>query len=477
MKVLFVSSEAYPLVKTGGLADVAGALPAALKRMGEDLRLMLPAYPEALDKAEKKGRAIRLGDPLGTGETRLIPGQMPDSGLKIWLVDNPELFARDGGLYLGPDGHDWPDNHLRFALLARAAAMVCVGGNMMGWKPDVVHANDWQTGLVPAYLDQWGGSKVPSVFTIHNIHYQGLFDPDVIPGIGLRHEHFSMHGVEFHGSVSYLKSGLFYSSRITTVSPTYAREIRSTEQGTGFQGLLSLRDDDLTGVLNGIDCETWNPAGDPHIAKRYSAARPGGKEENRTALRREMKLAGESDAPLLGLVSRFVEQKGVDLVLDALPGILDKGCQVVLVGSGDPVLEQRVRDAAAADPGRVAAFIGYDENLAHRVQAGADALLVPSRFEPCGLTQLYALRYGTLPIVRRTGGLSDSVTDVDEGETGTGFLFDRAEPRSLEDAVGRAVALFRKPKDWRAVQKRAMARDFSWARSAEAYHTLYRELV
>lgn len=477
MRILFVASEAYPLIKTGGLADVAGALPAALAALGDDVRILLPAYPEALDKVEVKGRAIKLGDPLGVGAARLVPARMPDSDVKVWLLDCPPLYRRLGGPYLGPEGYDWPDNHLRFALLARVAAMISVGGAMMGWLPDVVHANDWQTGLVPVYLDQWGGPATPSVFTVHNIQYQGVFGQNVLPAIGLQHEHFSMHGVEFHGMVSYLKAGLVYSKRLTTVSPTYARETQETVLGKGFQGLLALRSDDFSGILNGADYGVWNPASDGAIAKRYSASRLGGKAENKAALQVEMGLKAEAGMPLLGMVSRFADQKGADLVFEALPRILEMGCQMVLVGSGDPVLEAQAHKVANAHPGQVATFVGYDEDLAHRVLAGADMFLVPSRFEPCGLTQLYALRYGTLPVVRRTGGLADTVIDAGEAGGGTGFLFEQPEAWDLIHALERAVALFHRPKEWRTVQKRAMEQDFSWERSAEAYRALYGELV
>lgn len=477
MNVLFVASEAYPLIKTGGLADVAGALPAALADLGEDVRLMLPAYPEALDKAKHKGKAVPLGDPLGVGETKLIPARMPDSGLRVWLVDCPALFARDGNPYVGADGHDWPDNHLRFALLARAAALVCVGGAMIGWQPDLVHANDWQTGLVPAYLDQWGGPTTPSVFTIHNMHYQGVFGADAVGPVGLKHDQFALHGVEYHGKLSFLKAGLIYSDRLTTVSPTYAREVRETDLGHGFQGLMGLRSDDTVGILNGVDYTAWNPAKDPRIAAPFDAGNLDGKAANKVALQREQGLDEDPGAPLLAVVSRMAEQKGIDLVLESVDAIVQSGSQLMLVGSGDPALEGWAREAAEKHPGRVAAFVGYDEDLSHRVQAGADIFLVPSRFEPCGLTQLYALRYGTLPLVRRTGGLADSVPDVGETEDGVGFVFDEATGEAFLGALWRALELYNRPKKWRDVQKRAMNLDYSWQRSAEGYRALYDEIT
>jgi len=477
MKILFVSSEAYPLVKTGGLADVAGALPKALSGLGEDVRLLLPAYPEAREKMQVKGRAVRLGDPLGTGETRLLPGLMPDSGVKVWLLDCPEMFDRTGGPYIGPDGQDWPDNHLRFALLARAAAMIGIGGAMMGWQPDVIHANDWQTGLVPVYLEQWGDPVPPCVVTIHNIHYQGIFGAEVMARIGLDHQHFSLDGLEFHGNVSFLKAGLVFANRLTTVSPTYAREIQAPSHGQGLDGVIRARALDLRGVLNGVDYEIWNPENDPAIPARYSAARLGGKVRAKKALQQRFGLPANADAPLLGFVGRLAEQKGVDLLLDALPTALEAGYQLVIVGTGDPLLEARCRAAVAAHPDQVAAELTYDEELAHLVQAGSDLFAVPSRFEPCGLTQLYALRYGTLPVVRRTGGLADTVRDAGDPDGGTGFVFDNVSAGDLAGALLRARDLFTAPKLWREIQKRGMSMDYSWGRAAQSYRELYQEIA
>lgn len=477
MKVLFACSEAFPLIKTGGLADVAGALPGALSELGEDVKILIPAYPEVLDKAEKKGKAIPLGRVLADRESRLIPARMPDSGVPLWLLDCPDYFDREGNPYIGPNGHDWPDNHLRFALLSRVAALLAIGGGMLDWQPDVVHANDWQTGLVPAYLRRWDPWPTPTVFTLHNINYKGLFGHELLSSLRLPSEIYSIHGIEFNGMLSFLKAGLAYSDRIVAVSPTYAHEIRDTELGSGFQGLLWDRRAALSGILNGTDEHIWNPSIDKAIAQTYDTDSLDDKAKNKAALQKEMGLPEKANAPMLGMVARMTEQKGMDLVVEALPGILDLGCQVVVVGSGKPWLEDWARMAAKLYPDRVAFFGGYDENMAHKVMAGADMFLVPSRFEPCGLTQMYALRYGTIPVVRRTGGLADTVTDAGEPSGGTGFMFDQVLAWDLLDAVRRGVALYRKPKEWRALQKRAMQQDFGWRRSAEAYMALYRELA
>jgi len=477
MKILFVSSEAYPLVKTGGLADVAFALPKALAELGEDVRILLPAYPEALDRMEGRGRRVRLGDPLGTGQTYLIPGRMPDSDVRVWLLDNPVLFDRVGEPYTGPDGFDWPDNHLRFALLARAAAMIGFAGSMVGWPPDVIHANDWQTGLIPVYLAQWGGKTPPTLFTIHNLHYQGLFGPDVLAPIGLQSGVFSIEGAEYYGALSYLKAGITYSDMMTTVSPTYAEEILTPEFGGGMEGVLEYRNGDLVGILNGVDYEVWDPETDPMIPAPYTMEDLNGKEKSKEVLLECLGLPTDGNAPVLGLVGRLVEQKGVDLILDALPGILDMGFQLVIQGTGDPVLEDRCRQAAETAPDKVAVKIDYNEAFAHLIQAGSDAILVPSRFEPCGLTQLYAMRYGSLPVVRRTGGLADTVIDASDREYGCGFVFEKAETGDFLETLGRVRQWYGNPDWWRGLQQNAMQKDYSWQVGARSYHDLYRTLA
>lgn len=476
-KILYVASEAYPLAKTGGLGHVAGTLPHALAEQGEDIRLMLPGYPQALDMAEAKTDGPRLTRLLNGYDATLVAARMPGHGLPVWLVDCPELYRRDGGPY-GPDGGaDWPDNHLRFAVLGRAAALLGIADGLAGFTPDIIHANDWPTGLTAAYLKAWGGPRPRSVFTIHNMSYQGLFPAAVMAALSLPEGAFSIDGVEFWGQVSFLKAGLAFSDRLTTVSPTYARQIQSAPEGEGLEGLLARRAGDLVGILNGIDDAVWNPATDPLINQTYSAGTLARKQSNKLALQQELGLTHDPAAPLIGLVSRLVEQKGIDLVMSALPAVLEMGAQVVALGTGTPALEQGLSDAAARGRGKAVVRIDYDEALSHRIVAGADMLVVPSRFEPGGLIQLFAHRYGTLPIVRETGGLADTVTDAREGTTGDGFLFKQATADALTDAVARAIALYGKRTPWRALQRRAMARDHSWRDRARQYTRLYAQML
>ncbi|WP_413206314.1 glycogen synthase GlgA [Rhodospirillum sp. A1_3_36] len=478
MKVLFVSSEAYPLVKTGGLGDVAGALPAALRDVGVDARILLPAYPDAMGRATLTGRSVALGDPLGVGECRLLEGSMPDTGCPLWLLDCPPMYERSGDPYMITPGNDWPDNFKRFALLAKVAAMIGAAGDLMDWRPNVIHAHDWQTGLVPAYLKAWSVRRPPVLFTIHNLHYMGIFGQEILGMVGLPQNQFSIEGLEYHGLVSMLKAGIQYSQAVSTVSPSYAREIQTPYEGQGLDGLLRQRGEKLRGILNGIDMAAWDPLTDPHLAAPIDPANPEpGKAANKASLKRQMGLDGNGSTPLFGLVSRFVEQKGIDLVLGAINRLVGEGAQLAILGSGDRHLEYELNLAASRHPGRVGIHVGYDERLSHLIQAGSDFLLVPSRFEPCGLTQLYALRYGTAPVVRRTGGLADSVRSVDEDPEGTGVVFDHAFIDAVEWAVGRAVALFHDPDTMARVRRAAMAQDFSWKRSAQEYLKVYTDLM
>ncbi|WP_041793630.1 glycogen synthase GlgA [Pararhodospirillum photometricum] len=478
MNVLFVTSEAFPLVKTGGLGDVAGALPVALRAQGIDARLLLPAYPDAMAKARLSGRSVALGNPLGVGEARLLEGEMPDSGCPLWLLDCPPMFERSGNPYMIYPGYDWPDNFRRFALLSKVAAMMGGTGGLMQWRPDVLHCHDWQTGFVPAYLKAWGARHPPVLFTIHNLHYMGLFGTEILDLIGLPHWMRGIDGVEHHGLVSALKAGLQYAQAISTVSPTYADEIRSPEGGMGLDGLLRLRGDAVSGILNGIDAGIWDPVHDPCLAAPIDAANPDpGKTANKIALQRRMGLDPDPSRPVFGLVSRMVEQKGIDLILSAIPRMVQGGVFLAILGSGDRHFEYELNRAAAAHPGHVAIHVGYDEALSHMIQAASDFLLVPSRFEPCGLTQLYALRYGSIPVVRRTGGLADSVVHIDHDPEGTGIVFDHPFSDALEWAIGRALALYDDKPALEAVRKRGMARDFSWNRSAKEYVRLYERLT
>lgn len=475
--VLAVVSEAFPLVKTGGLADVAGALPAALAPEGFAVRTLLPGYPAVLAKLEGAQPVARWPDFFG-GEARVIAGRA--SGLDILALDAPHLYDRPGGPYAGPDGADWPDNGLRFAALAWAGAQVARGA-AANWRPALVHAHDWQAGLVPAYLRFGEGPRVPSVMTVHNLAFQGQYPRESLAAFRLPSEAFAMGGVEYYGTIGFLKAGLALADRLTTVSPRYALEIRTPEFGMGLDGLLRERADVLTGILNGIDTVEWNPAADPRIAAPFDAGRLGEREANRAALRERMGLHADPAAPLFGVVSRLTWQKGIDVLLEALPDLLAAGGQLAVVGAGDRALQDSLVRAAQSNPGRVAAFVGYDESLAHLVQAGSDAILVPSRFEPCGLTQLCALRYGAIPVVSRVGGLADTVIDANEmalaAGTGNGMQFSPVTREALSLALARTGAVWRDRAAWQRLQQQAMATDVGWRRPARHYAALYRSLL
>ena len=408
--------------------------------------------------------------------------RVPGSGLPAYLVDQPAFYDRPGNPYAGPDGHDWPDNHRRFGLFGWIAAELARGADP-GWSPDILHVHDWHAGLTPAYLAARSplAGHVPTVFTVHNLAYQGLFPPAVFPELGLPSGFFSIDGVEFNGLVSFIKAGLFYADRLTTVSPTYAREIQTADFGCGLEGLLRTRADALTGILNGVDPHVWDPRHDPVLPRSYGPEDvASGKPLAKAALQRRLGLDDRPDAPLFGVVSRLTSQKGLDLLLACLPEIVADGSRLAILGSGDSDLEHGFSVAAAAHNGEVAVEIGYDEALSHLIIAGADIVLVPSRFEPCGLTQLYALRYGTLPLVRRVGGLADTVvaaTAVSLADgSADGFAFDDDSPPALMTMARRASSLFRERAIWLRMIRRAMSRDFSWTAAAHRYLAVYREL-
>jgi starch synthase len=476
-RVLFLASEVYPLAKTGGLADVCGALPAMLASLGVDVRVMLPGYPQALDRALDK-RVVELDLPEG----RLIAGRMPDSDIPVLLYDCPALFARQGGLYQDADGSDWNDNDRRFGMFCRAALAVALGRTALGWRPQLVHANDWHTGLVPALLRYSGEPAPKTVFTIHNLAFQGNFPLTAFAGLGLPPEALSSEGIEFYNRVSFLKAGLRYSDRLTTVSPTYAREILTTEHGCGFEGLLRVRARHLVGILNGIDHTVWDPASDADLPCRYSAEAPGGKAACKNALRAEMGLPDDAgEAPLMIYANRLAHQKMADIVLEAVPRLVANGGEVVIHGEGERGIEQAFLDLARAYPRNVAVRLGYAEPLAHRMHAGADLSLTPSRFEPCGLTTMYAMRYGALPVTRPVGGLKDTVEDADAhgggSAEGSGFVFSESTAEGLARCVRRATEWYGKRDRWDTLQRRAMRRDFGWERSAARYLELYAELL
>jgi starch synthase len=479
IRVLAVASEIYPLIKTGGLADVVGALPAALKAEGIETRTLVPGYPDVIKAPAAAEGVLSLPNFYG-GDARLLAGS--SAGLELFVLDAPHLFAREGNPYLSPLGTDWPDNAIRFAALGRIAAIIGQGA-IPAFVPDVVHAHDWQAGLTPAFLhyDQVPRRGPATVMTVHNLAFQGLFPREMLNELGLPPHAFAVDGVEYYGQIGFLKAGLQFADRITTVSPSYAIEIQEAEGGMGLDGLLRTRSDVLSGIVNGIDISVWNPATDAVIASRFSAVSPAGRAANKAALQRRFGLRAESEALLLGVISRLSSQKGLDLVIDNLPLILAAEMQLVLLGSGDPELQASYLAAAESHPGRIGVVIGYDENLAHLIQAGADALLVPSRFEPCGLTQLCALRYGAIPVVSRVGGLADTVVDADPmaiaANDATGIQFAPVTRENLAVALGRADALFHDRPVWKRIQNNAMTRDVSWRNSARQYAALYRRIA
>jgi starch synthase len=473
LNVLAVVSELFPLIKTGGLADVAGALPGALAAEDVAVRSLVPGYPPVLDALEGGVAVATLNDLFG-GAARIVAAQA--SGLDLFVVDAPHLYTRDGDPYRGPDGSEWPDNAYRFAALSRVA--VLLAQNLVaGYRPDVVHAHDWQAGLTPAYLHYAGAIEPATVMTIHNLAFQGQFPAYLLASLGLPVEAFSVDGVEYYGEIGFLKAGLQFADRITTVSPTYAAEIRTPAGGVGMDGLLRARADVLSGILNGIDTAVWDPARDPHLAATFDVDRLTQRAANKAALQERFGLRRDPAKLMFGVISRLSGQKGIDLLLAALPVLLGGGGQLVVLGSGDAPLETGLRAAASQDVG---VQIGYDEGLAHLIQGGCDALLMPSHFEPCGLTQLCAMRYGTLPVVAHVGGLSDTVIDANEmalaNGIGTGFHFAPVATEMLAAAILRALSVWRHPEVWRRLQRNAMLTDVSWRRPAARYAALYREL-
>ncbi len=480
MRVLYVSTEVYPALKTGGLADVNAALPRALMDAGAEVRLLLPAFPALLAATQNLAEVVRLRSPIpatGAGTSvRILRGKL--SGVTAYLIEADQFYARPGNPYVDEQGRDWPDNHLRFALLGWTASRFA-DGSVDEWLPDIVHGHDWHAGLAPAYLAARGGERPACVFTVHNLGFQGQFAAETFRDLTLPAHFFSLQGLEFYGKVNFMKAGLHYADRITTVSPTYAREIQTPEFGFGMDGLLRSRAGVLSGVLNGVDYSVWNPAADAAIAAPYNKADPAGKAVCKTALRAKLGLTSGS-SPLFCVVSRLSEQKGLDLVLEALPDLVRSGGQLALLGSGDSALESGFLAATARFPGMVSVRLGYDEALAHGLFAGSDATLVPSRFEPCGLTQMYAMAYGSLPLVHRVGGLADTVTDASAANlaagTATGFAFDNADAAGLRTALVRAFALWQDQPAWARVRACAMRQNFSWQLAARRYLDLYRDL-
>ena len=477
--VLSVASEAVPLVKTGGLADVAGALPAAVAPHGVAMTTLLPGYP-AVMQAIGKARVLHKYDQLMGEPARLLAGKLGEQSLIV--LDAPAFFARPGSPYGDPAGKDWADNWRRYAALGRAAADLA-GGLVKGRKFDLLHAHDWQAAMAPAYLRYAPVPKspqVPSVLTIHTMAFQGHFGREIFESLGLPRAAWAIDGVEYHKGVGFLKAGMACASAVTTVSPTYAAEIHDPEFGMGLEGLVQARGASVSGIVNGIDTAEWNPQTDPQLAAQYTVRSLDKRAANKRALEVEFGLE-PGDGPIFIVVSRLTWQKGMDVLLEVIDHLVGIGGRLALLGSGDAALEAGLHAAAARHPGKIAVRIGYDEGLSHRMQGGGDAILVPSRFEPCGLTQLYGLRYGCIPVVARTGGLADTVIDANLAANlaglATGVQFDGVTYRALARAISRAVDLYHQPDTWRAIQRNAMKADFSWGRSGAAYAHLYHQLI
>ena len=468
------------MAKVGGLGEVSAALPAALRELQVDARVLLPGYSGVLAAAGNVRELARLTLFDAPYEARLLMAHL-QNGVPLIILDCPQLYARAGGPYQNEAGKDWDDNGWRFGLLSKVAAILGSESSPLDWRPQIIHCNDWPVALAPAYLHYTPQPRAASVVTVHNLAFQGNFDPDLVAALGLPESSFAVDGLEFHGRMSFLKAGLLYADAITTVSPTYAREIQSETLGFGMDGLLHLRRDSLFGILNGIDTAVWNPETDPLIAHNYSASTLDNKLINKQALQQRLQLAQEPGIPLLGVVSRFTQQKGIDVLVEAASRLVELPVQLVALGTGERELEYALRTVAARHPGNIAVAIGYDENLAHLIEAGADMFLMPSRFEPCGLNQMYSQRYGTPPIARATGGLVDTIVDCNPGTlrngSATGFLFNQLTVAELLSAVRRAVAMYRDRSSWRILQQNGMARYFGWDTAAQQYAGIYARLA
>jgi starch synthase len=479
LKVLFATSEVAPFIKTGGLADVSAALPVALHALGVDIRVLVPGYPQVMDALKTRGRAATLPGLPGVPAATLIASKLP-TGLPLLAVECP-IYDRAGGPYQDGTATDWQDNDLRFGLLSYVGALLSTPASpFIAWKPDIIHCNDWQTALTPVYLNYVRGPRARTVMTIHNLAFQGIFPAQSANRLGLPPQAFTIDGVEYYGNLSFLKGGLQFADRITTVSPSYAEEIQTEPLGMGLQGLLFNRKDVLTGILNGIDVDAWDPESDPYIERYYNASRLAAKQDNKRALQLRMGLSYAPKTPLIGAVSRLTDQKGLDVLADIAEELVRLPTQLVVLGSGDPALQRRFQELAYRHAGSIAVQIGFDESLSHQIEAGADLFAMPSRFEPCGLNQMYSQRYGTPPLVHATGGLRDSVVDCTpatlKNRTATGFVFTPLDPATMLEHCRRAVAAYGDQRIWRQLQKNGMQRDFGWEARAQQYLDLYRAL-
>lgn len=482
-RVLFVTPEIFPLCKTGGLGDVSAALPAALRAINVDIRILLPGYPSVLSGLKYKRKLADFNLSPHFPVATLIASRLwvhANDHVPIYIIDCPELYQREGGPYSDAAGQDWSDNARRFGLLSKIGALLASDASPLDWIPEIVHCNDWQSGLTPAYLHFYTGKKAASVMTLHNLAFQGRFPPVEVSRLGLPPESLSMHGLEYYGNMSFLKAGIFYADHITTVSPSYAQEIQHETLGFGLQGLLTERREFLSGILNGIDTTIWDSQTDPHLYKNYSIRTLAAKSVNKLALQRALGLEANISIPLFAAISRISHQKGYDLLLQIAPMLEKWSVQLVVLGSGDTTLENQLLALQDAFPKNIAIRIGYDEPLSHQIEAGADCFLMPSRFEPCGLNQMYSQRYGTLPLAHATGGLKDTVVDTTTktiaNETASGFVFDDMTPQFFLATIERVLTAYGNRRLWRSLQRNAMRKDFSWKTSALAYRSIYQKI-
>jgi starch synthase len=483
LRVLFVTSEIFPLIKTGGLADVSGSLPSALQNLGVDIRILIPGYPAVLNQLDDLKHVATLQNLPVIENAELMMGTILDTDINVLVIKATGLYERDGGPYMDATGQEWLDNPVRFGILSKVAAVIS-GSNspITDWRPDIVHCNDWQTGLAPAYMKLVEHTTAKSIISLHNMAFQGCYAPGWLTTLALPHSNFTVEGFEYHGQLSFLKAGIFYADTITTVSPSYAKEIQTAEFGFGLEGLLSKRGSELKGILNGIETDEWNPESDPHLVKTYSAAKLAGKKEVKSALQEKLGLQIDANAPLLGVVSRLTHQKGLDMLVPIMQQLVDTGCQLALLGSGESALENAFRHLANNNPNKVSVTIGYNEPLSHQIMAGCDMFIMPSRFEPCGLNQLYGLAYGTPPIVNATGGLADSVVDTNiisfKNKTANGFVMSEASPASLLSCIKQALNVFNNDaKAWQQIQKNGMRQNLTWDKSALEYLAEYQKLL
>ena len=483
LKVLFVSSEVFPLIKTGGLADVSGSLPTALQGLGVDIRILIPGYTSVLSQLKELQLIATVHQLPHIGSAELLLGVIEHTQVKIVVIKAKTLYERDGGPYADANGQEWQDNPIRFGVLSKVAAILASDHSpITDWQPNIVHCNDWQTGLTPAYMKLVDNSQAKSIISLHNMAFQGCYAPHWVTTLGLPSAGFSIEGYEYHGQLSFLKAGIFYADAISTVSPRYAKEIQTAAFGFGLEGLLTKRGDEIKGILNGIETEEWNPETDQYLIKNYSSTNLSGKQQVKLALQEKLGLNIDASAPLLGVVSRLTYQKGLDMLLPHLQTLIDSGCQFALLGGGESTLETAFQSLAATNPGHISVTIGYNEPLSHQIMAGCDMFIMPSRFEPCGLNQLYGLAYGTPPIVNATGGLADSVVDSNvahiENKTANGFVMVEASAEGLMACITRALDIFHHDEEtWKNIQKNGMSQNLSWDNSAKEYLALYQKLI